>query len=84
MMLHRPGKWIGSRYGTDKPSIWLAEGDSVTKANKHTLLLKPLEKWEQLKIGVFRLRLRQRKDGLYYIMVSAHRGCIVQELFFWI
>jgi predicted GH43/DUF377 family glycosyl hydrolase len=61
MMLHRPSKWIGSRYSTDKPSIWLAEGESVTKANRHTLLLKPVEKWEQLKIGVVPAPIKTKK-----------------------
>lgn len=64
MMLHRPSKWTGSRYGTDKPSIWLAEGESVTKANRHTLLLKPLEKWEQLKIGVGPAPIKTKKGWL--------------------
>jgi predicted GH43/DUF377 family glycosyl hydrolase len=49
--LHRPSSWIGSKYGVDKPSIWLGEGDALTNFEKHTLLLKPEEDWEELKVG---------------------------------
>lgn len=49
--LHRPSSWIGSKYGVDKPSIWLGEGNSLTNFEKHTLLLKPEEDWEELKVG---------------------------------
>jgi beta-1,2-mannobiose phosphorylase / 1,2-beta-oligomannan phosphorylase len=49
--LHRPSSWIGSKYGVDKPSIWLGEGNALTNFEKHTLLLKPEEDWEELKVG---------------------------------
>lgn len=49
--LHRPSSWIGSSYGVDRPSIWLGEGNSLTSFEKHTLLLKPEQKWESLKVG---------------------------------
>jgi beta-1,2-mannobiose phosphorylase / 1,2-beta-oligomannan phosphorylase len=52
MMLHRPSTWVGPQYNTEKPSIWLAEGDSITNYNKHSLLVKPEQGWEELKIGV--------------------------------
>jgi len=52
MMLHRPSTWVGSQYNTEKPSIWIAEGDSITNYNKHSLLIKPEQSWEELKIGV--------------------------------
>ena len=52
MLLHRPSAWVGPQYNTEKPSIWIAEGDSVTNYDKHSLLLKPEETWEALKIGV--------------------------------
>jgi predicted GH43/DUF377 family glycosyl hydrolase len=51
MLLHRPSAWVGPQYNTEKPSIWIAEGDSVTNYDKHSLLLKPEETWEALKIG---------------------------------
>jgi predicted GH43/DUF377 family glycosyl hydrolase len=49
--LHRPSSWVGSKYGVDNPSIWLGEGNALTNFEKHTLLLKPEEDWEELKVG---------------------------------
>jgi predicted GH43/DUF377 family glycosyl hydrolase len=49
--LHRPSSWIGSKYGVEKPSIWLGEGNALSNFEKHTLLLKPEEGWEELKVG---------------------------------
>ena len=51
MLLHRPSAWVGPQYNTEKPSIWIAEGDSVTNYDKDSLLLKPEETWQALKIG---------------------------------
>jgi predicted GH43/DUF377 family glycosyl hydrolase len=51
LFLHRPSGWIGSKYGVNKPSIWLGEGNALTNFEKHTLLLKPEEDWEELKVG---------------------------------
>jgi predicted GH43/DUF377 family glycosyl hydrolase len=55
VMLHRPTSWVGERYGTEKPAIWLAyshdlhtwdygEGDG-------NLLMVPEAGWEEAKIG---------------------------------
>jgi len=51
LLLHRPSSWVGPQYNTEKPSIWISEGDSVTNYYKHSLLIKPEETWEALKIG---------------------------------
>jgi beta-1,2-mannobiose phosphorylase / 1,2-beta-oligomannan phosphorylase len=51
LFLHRPSSWVGPKYGVDKPSIWLGEGNSLTKFEKHTLLIKPEQQWEMLKVG---------------------------------
>ena len=51
MILHRPSAWVGPQYDTEKPSIWISEGDSITDYYKHSLLIKPKESWEALKIG---------------------------------
>ena len=51
LVLHRPKNWIGSKFGVDKPSIWIAEGDSLSNFEKHTLLMKPEQDWEELKVG---------------------------------
>ena len=50
--LHRPGKWVGHAYGTDRPSIWIGEGNSLNVISKFSLLMKPEQEWESLKIGV--------------------------------
>ena len=72
--LHRPSSWIGSRYGVDKPSIWLGEGNALTNLEKHTLLLKPEEDWEQLKVGAGPPPIRTRAGWLIiYHGVSRER-----------
>src|SRR6266487_105371 len=50
-VLHRPRNWVGSKFGVDKPSIWIAEGNSLSNFENHTLLMKPEQDWEELKIG---------------------------------
>jgi len=51
LVLHRPRSWIGPKFGVDKPSIWIAEGNTLTSFDRHTLLMKPERNWEGLKIG---------------------------------
>jgi predicted GH43/DUF377 family glycosyl hydrolase len=51
LILHRPHSWVGPRFGVDKPSIWIAEGDTLSKFEKHTLLMRPEQGWEEIKIG---------------------------------
>jgi beta-1,2-mannobiose phosphorylase / 1,2-beta-oligomannan phosphorylase len=51
LFLHRPSSWVGSVYGVDRPSIWIGEGSSLTNFEKHTLLIKPDQQWEMLKVG---------------------------------
>ncbi|MFZ0511275.1 MAG: hypothetical protein WAM14_06690 [Candidatus Nitrosopolaris sp.] len=49
--LHRPHSWVGPKFGVDKPSIWIGEGNTLSDFAKHTLLMKPERDWEELKIG---------------------------------
>lgn len=51
LFLHRPSTWVGSKYGVHRPSIWIGEGASLTNFEKHTLLIKPEQQWEMLKVG---------------------------------
>jgi len=51
LFLHRPSTWVGSKYGVTRPSIWIGEGSSLTNFEKHTLLIKPVQQWEMLKVG---------------------------------
>lgn len=51
LLLHRPTEWVGSEYGTEKPSIWLAYSSDLVHWSNHKLLLKPEHSWESKKIG---------------------------------
>jgi predicted GH43/DUF377 family glycosyl hydrolase len=64
MMLHRPSNWVGSQYNTERPSIWIAEGDSFTNFKKHLPLVKPEQSWEELKIGVGVSPIKTKKGWL--------------------
>ncbi|HEX9319651.1 MAG TPA: hypothetical protein VF884_12020 [Nitrososphaeraceae archaeon] len=73
-ILHRPSSWVGPGYNTDKPSIWLGEGDSITSYDKHTLLIKPEHDWESLKVGVGIPPIKTEKGWLViYHGVSSER-----------
>lgn len=63
-MLHRPSKWVGPQYDTDRPSIWIGEGDSVTNFMKHSLLATPQQSWEALKVGVGMSPIKTQKGWL--------------------
>lgn len=51
-MLHRAVEWVGEKYGTDVPSIWISSSNDLMAnwGNDH-LLAKPKFKWESKKIG---------------------------------
>jgi len=51
VLLHRPRSWVGPKFGIDKPSIWIAEGNTLSNFEKNTILMKPEQDWEELKIG---------------------------------
>ncbi|HOK57240.1 MAG TPA: glycosidase [bacterium] len=51
LLLHRPTEWIGEKFGTDKPSIWLAYSTDLKNWGENKLLLKPEYPWEEKKIG---------------------------------
>jgi predicted GH43/DUF377 family glycosyl hydrolase len=74
LFLHRPSTWIGSKYGVDRPSIWLGEGNSLTKFEKHTLLIKPEQQWEMLKVGAGPPPIKTRRGWLliYHGVDSNH------------
>jgi len=64
MILHRPSKWTGPTYNTYGPSIWLGKGDSVTNFCTHSLLVKPEQAWEALKVGAGMSPIKTRKGWL--------------------
>ena len=62
--LHRPSSWVGSSYGVDKPSIWLAESSSITSFQKYSILLKPEQDWEAAKVGAGPPPIRTKRGWL--------------------
>lgn len=51
VMFHRPAEWVGPKYGTDKPGIWLAWSDDMMHWKDEHLLAVPEFEWESKKIG---------------------------------
>lgn len=51
IMFHRPAEWIGPKYGTEKPGIWIAESDDLLNWKNEYLLAVPEYEWEIKKIG---------------------------------
>jgi predicted GH43/DUF377 family glycosyl hydrolase len=62
--LHRPGSWIGSSYGVDKPSIWIAESFNITDFERYSILLRPEQDWEAAKVGAGPPPIRTRRGWL--------------------
>jgi predicted GH43/DUF377 family glycosyl hydrolase len=54
-MLHRPSRWVGERYGTDRPAIWIAFSHDLKEWDYGEggayLLMEPQADWEESKIG---------------------------------
>lgn len=53
-MLHRPAEWLGAKYGTDKPGMWITSSDRLTQWKDKSRLLAapdPAAPWQTLKIG---------------------------------
>ena len=50
VMMHRPN-WVGEKYGTSNPSIWLAYSDNLHEWLDDKILIQPEQKWEQRKVG---------------------------------
>ncbi len=53
VMLHRPAEWVGAKYGSEKPGIWMAFSDDLIHWSGETLLAQPRPGvgWEEKKIG---------------------------------
>jgi predicted GH43/DUF377 family glycosyl hydrolase len=50
-LLHRPTSWVGTQYGCEKPSIWLATGPDLMSWKNDQLLAQPRQDWEAEEIG---------------------------------
>jgi len=51
VLLHRPMNWVGPRYGTEHPAIWIAFSDDLLCWSDSRLLAKAELAWENNKIG---------------------------------
>lgn len=49
-MMHRPMNWIGAKYGTEFPAIWISSGDDLLSLGNPKLLAQAKYSWE-CKIG---------------------------------
>ena len=45
-VLHRPHNWVGTQYGTDRPSIWIGYSDDLKGLYEHKIVMKPEQRWE--------------------------------------
>lgn len=83
--LRRPSHFIGPEYGTDKPSIWLYKGSTLTEMNEHKVIIKPEQDWENLKIGAGPAPIKTKKGWLLiYHGVSQEKvyraGAVILDL----
>lgn len=50
-MLHRPMTWVGPKYGTDYPAMWISSAEDLLSWKDPKLLAKAEYPWENKKIG---------------------------------
>jgi len=50
-LLRRPLQFIGSKYGTDHPGIWISYSDNLRKWSEPHLIARPAFAWEGNRIG---------------------------------
>jgi predicted GH43/DUF377 family glycosyl hydrolase len=52
VMMHRPLEWVGDKYGTESPAIWISTADDLLGFRQSTLLAAAKYDWECGKIGI--------------------------------
>lgn len=52
VMMHRPLEWVGEKYGTEFPAIWISTSDDLLGFRQSKLLAKVKYDWECGKIGI--------------------------------
>ncbi|UCC98935.1 MAG: hypothetical protein JSW66_03425 [Phycisphaerales bacterium] len=52
VMMHRPLEWVGEKYGTEFPAIWISMADDLLGFKQSTLLATAKYDWECGKIGI--------------------------------
>jgi predicted GH43/DUF377 family glycosyl hydrolase len=51
VMLHRPMNWVGAKYDTEFPAMWISYADDLLQWKDSKLLAKAEFEWENQKIG---------------------------------
>jgi predicted GH43/DUF377 family glycosyl hydrolase len=52
VMMHRPLEWVGKKYGTEFPAVWISMAEDLLGFRKSKLLVKQKHDWESGKIGI--------------------------------
>ena len=52
VMMHRPLEWVGNKYGTEFPAVWISMAEDLLGFRKSRLLMKQKHDWESGKIGI--------------------------------
>ena len=50
VLMHRPMTWVGAKYGTEHPAMWISTGDDLLSFQDSQILAKARYDWEH-KIG---------------------------------
>jgi predicted GH43/DUF377 family glycosyl hydrolase len=65
-LLRRPLQFVGPKYGTDQPGIWISFSKDLDTWSDPELLIKPAFKWEDGRIGGSTPPLRTGKGWLVF------------------
>lgn len=65
-ILRRPLQFVGPRYGTDHPSIWLSYSTDLRAWSEPTLIARPQFAWEDNRIGASTPPIRTRRGWLVF------------------
>lgn len=63
-LLRRPLEYVGEKYGTDKPGLWISYSSDMVHWTEPELIAKPKEEWEYKKIGGSTPPIRTEKGWL--------------------
>lgn len=65
-LLRRPLQFVGPKYGTDQPGIWISFSEDLDSWSEPELLIKPAFQWEDGRIGGSTPPLRTGKGWLVF------------------
>jgi beta-1,2-mannobiose phosphorylase / 1,2-beta-oligomannan phosphorylase len=64
VMFRRPAHWVGKKYGTDKPGMWISYSKDLKNWSGDKLLAKPATDWDYCKIGASTPPIKTRHGWL--------------------